>query len=239
MAELDPRVFQEQLEAAARRMLLFPRLKDKGYQGPIELEDVEVIVRVRCGDGVSRVVEPSEINDGHPDLFVREYVTVGHKPGMSIPAFIERFVLPFAGPKVGGLWASLRGLFGAVLILALLTRPAFASGTLTLDHDILQSMARTGSPGINLDYTPTRVLLKTRYRAAGIWWDVRLAAEFIRTDKRVRLALRELTAGGIRQNASRFDEAAAKLSKLVDVETAADRVVIVRDGEAAYKQDIR
>lgn len=124
----------------------------------------------------------------------------------------------------------------AVAALAFGPAVAAAGGVLVLDHDLLTSMARTGSPGINIDYTVDRVVFRTRFRAAVIWLDVRLEAAFARDGKRVHLVAQKLTAGGILQNGSRFDEAAARLARLVDVETEADVVTIYRGGKVAYSQ---
>lgn len=110
-------------------------------------------------------------------------------------------------------------------------------GPLLLDHDFLTSMARTGAPGINIEYTADRVLFKTRVRRL-VWIDVRLEALFVRVGARVHLAARKLTAAGLLQNGSRFDEAAAKLAKLVDVETLADRVEVYKAGTLVYSQAV-
>lgn len=129
----------------------------------------------------------------------------------------------------------------ALVVVSLAFGPAVAAagGVLVLDHDLLTSMARTGSPGINIDYTVDRVVFRTRFRAAVIWLDVRLEAVFQRDGKRVHLVAQRLTAGGINQNGSRFDEAAARLAKLVDVETEADHVEIYRGGKVAYSQEVK
>ncbi len=96
---------------------------------------------------------------------------------------------------------------------------------LVLDHDMLTTLARTGAPGIALSYPDDHVDLRTRHRTPlGVWVDIVLTARFVREGKRVKLALRSLSAAGIRQTGSRFQEAAAKLAKLVDVETAAGRL---------------
>lgn len=124
------------------------------------------------------------------------------------------------------------------LVAASLAWPAAATeGPLILDHDLLTSMARTGEPGIVITYAADRVVFHTRRHAAfGIWLDVRLEAVFAREGKHVHLVARRLTAGGLAQKGSRFDEAAARLARLVDVETAADRVEIYRGGKVAYSQ---
>ena len=110
---------------------------------------------------------------------------------------------------------------------------------LILDHDMLQSMARTGpAKDVRLEYTDDRVLFKTRYRAAVVWLDVRLEAQFVRAGARVHLEAKRLTVGGLNQNGARFMEASEKLAHLVDVETAAQRVEIYRAGKLAYAQEV-
>lgn len=123
--------------------------------------------------------------------------------------------------------------FFAIHVVCVIAQPA-----LILDHDMLTSLARSGVPGINIVYTPSRVAFVTRFRAAVLWIDVRAEAIFVREAGRLRLALQYLSAAGIRQNASRFDEAKAKLAKLVDVETPARRVEIYKAGQLVYTQEV-
>lgn len=109
---------------------------------------------------------------------------------------------------------------------------------MVLDHDMLQSLARTGpAKDIRIEYLPDRLLFKTRIRRL-VWIDIRLEARFGRVAGKVQLVAQRLTAGGILQNASRFDEAREKLSHLVNVETAAGRVEIYKAGQRVYAQDL-
>lgn len=102
MPDLDPKVLQEQLTAAAERILAFPRHR-QGHQGYVTVEDVIVVVAVRCQeDGRIRYVDPSEINDGHPDCFIRDYVRLpAGRRGVGVIELLQRF-LPIFAPKVAG-----------------------------------------------------------------------------------------------------------------------------------------
>jgi hypothetical protein len=132
-----------------------------------------------------------------------------------------------------------QALMRALLVLLLAAAPALAqTPPLILDHDMLTAMARTGAPAVEISYTPTRVVFRTRVRVLLGWIDVQAEAVFVREDKRLHLALQALKAGGLVQNASRFFEASKKLGKLVDVETAARRVEIYKAGKVVYDQEV-
>lgn len=110
MADLDKALLEDQLGAVAAKIATFPRY-GRGYQGKVEVEDVIVVVCYRGADGQRYYADPSEINDGHPDLFLREYVTVGSRKGVSVKELLDKY-LPLISPKAAGLWGALKGLFG-------------------------------------------------------------------------------------------------------------------------------
>jgi hypothetical protein len=114
----------------------------------------------------------------------------------------------------------------ALLVLLLAAAPALAqTPPLILDHDMLTAMARTGAPAVEISYTPTRVVFRTRVRVLLGWIDVQAEAVFVREDKRLHLALQALKAGGLVQNASRFFEA----SKAREARQRRDRGAARRD----------
>jgi hypothetical protein len=99
--DLDVRLLQEQISAAAERIVELPR-HPRGYQGLISVEDVIVVVAVRGEDGQVRYVDPAEVNDGKPDCFVRDYVRIPNgRRGTSVVELLQRF-LPVFAPKVAG-----------------------------------------------------------------------------------------------------------------------------------------
>lgn len=109
VANLDLAVLQEQLAAVAARIIAFTR-HSRGYQGAIEVEDVEVVVRVRCADGRVRRIDPAEITETQPRAFVRDFVTLGDRPGINVVQLLERF-LPIVSPKAAGWLSALKGLW--------------------------------------------------------------------------------------------------------------------------------
>ena len=106
---VDKAVLQEQLTAVAEAIAAFPR-HARGYHGLVTVEDVVVVVAYRGEDGRLYYADPAEISDGKPDCFLREYVTIGQRRGVSVVELLERFI-PFAGPKAVTFWAGLKGLF--------------------------------------------------------------------------------------------------------------------------------
>lgn len=116
MADLDYNVLNDQLQAAGRAVLALKRKPGRGYQGPVELDQVVPVVRVICGDGVFRYVEPSELTDGDPDVFVRDYVKLGEShaaQGLPVVDFLKKWALAalpaVAGGKLAWLWNLLGG----------------------------------------------------------------------------------------------------------------------------------
>lgn len=99
---LDLKVLREQLAEAAEKIIALPRYP-RGYDGYVTVEDVIVVVAVRCEDGRIRYVDPAEVSDSQPDCFVRDYVRVpnGRTP-VSVIGLLERF-LPVVFPKAGWL----------------------------------------------------------------------------------------------------------------------------------------
>lgn len=112
MADLDRVVLQDQLEAAAHRILAFKRKPGRGYQGKLTVEDVVIVVVARGEDGQPYYIDPAEISDNDPDVFAREYVRVGReRRGVSVLELLERF-LPVVSPGAAGLFSALKGIFG-------------------------------------------------------------------------------------------------------------------------------
>lgn len=126
-----------------------------------------------------------------------------------------------------------------VLVLAAaLGGPALA-GPLVLDHAMLTSLVHTREPAARIGYTRERVEFRTRRSALVGWLGVLLTARFERHGKRVQLVAQSLRVDALgEQRGKRFDEARAGLLRLVDVETPADVVQVVKDGEVVYSQDL-
>jgi hypothetical protein len=233
VAELDPKLLEQQMDLVAEKIATFPR-HARGYQGRVRVEDVIVVVSYRGDDGHLWFADPSEINDGHPDLFLREYVVVGNRRrGTSVSELIERF-LPLISPKAAATFGWLRTLLPVLLALALLAGPAVAD-TLALDHAKLLARARKGIGSAAISYTSDRVVLRARVRWGLFWIPLRLEATFQRVDGHVRLVTRDLYIRG-RLMPSRKLEADEKLAKLVDVESKADRVTIEDEEYILYEQ---
>lgn len=108
---VDKAVLQEQLTAAAEAIAELPR-HPRGYHGLVTVEDVIVVVAYRGEDGRIYYADPAEISDGKPDLFLRQYVTIGTRsaPGVSVVALLERF-LPYVSPRAAGFFSAIKGLF--------------------------------------------------------------------------------------------------------------------------------
>lgn len=235
MAEFDPKLLEQQMDLVAEKIATFPR-HPRGYQGRVRVEDVIVVVSYRGEDGHLWLADPSEINDGHPDLFLREYVVVGsRRRGTSVSELIERF-LPLISPKAAATFGWLRTLLPALLALALLAGPAVAD-TLALDHAKLTARARKGVPGMTLSYPGGCVVLRGRVRWGLLWIPLRVEATFARVDGHIRLQAQELYVRGRRMR-GRIQDADEKLAKLLDVESKADRVTIEDEDYILYEQAV-
>lgn len=84
-----------------------PRLKGRGYQGRITPDDVIVLAKFRGEDGLPYVADPGELSDGHPDLFLREYVTVGSRHSGTSLLDVVLSVAPLVTPAGASGWASI------------------------------------------------------------------------------------------------------------------------------------
>lgn len=124
----------------------------------------------------------------------------------------------------------------AALVLLLLAGPALAE-TITFAHGALQAGARRGVPDVSLVYPGDCVAFRGRVKWGLFWIPVRVEAVFSRANGRVRLRCREVYVRG-RAMPARRAQADEKLAKLVDSESAADRVEII-DGETVlYSQGL-
>lgn len=108
MPDLDPKLLEEQVNAAAQRIIAMRR-HDHGYQGAVEVEDVIVVVAVRGADGRRYYADPAEITPIDKRCFLREYVRIGDRKGVSVRELVERF-LPLVSPKAAGWLAWIKGL---------------------------------------------------------------------------------------------------------------------------------
>lgn len=72
-----------------------------------------MVVAYRGEDGRMYYADPSEISDGSPSLFLRQYITIGTRsaPGVSVVDLLDRF-LPYVSPRASGIWSAMKGLFG-------------------------------------------------------------------------------------------------------------------------------
>ncbi len=140
----------------------------------------------------------------------------------------------------------MRPLLVALVALALAGGPVHAEPLPVIHyHEVLAEMAEAGAKQrgaqdgrVEYDDEHDRVIFRARKSAGIVWLDVRLACTFVRDGARVRLQLISFTVGPLKQNASRFDEAADRLAKLVAVETVADRVVVLKAGKLVYEQAV-
>lgn len=106
---VDKAALTEQLEGVAEAIAAFPR-HPRGYQGLVTVEDVVVVVCYRGEDGALYYADPSEISDGKPDLFLREFVMLGRRRCVSVVELLERF-MPYVSPQTASMWRGLKGLF--------------------------------------------------------------------------------------------------------------------------------
>ena len=124
------------------------------------------------------------------------------------------------------------------MLFALLAGGALADGVLVLDEAMLLSMARTREPDVRIVYAMDKLEFRTRRSALVGWIDVALTARFARVGRNIQLAAGSLHTGPFAQKGKRLEQARAGLVKLVNVETAATRVEIVRNGQTVYTQHL-
>ncbi len=112
-------------------------------------------------------------------------------------------------------------------------------------HDVINAMAETGAKQrgaqdghVEYDQAHARVVLVARKSAYVGWLKIRLECTFVRDGGKVRLELLSFWVGPLKQNASRFNEASEGIAKMLAVESAADRVVILKAGQPVYQQVI-
>lgn len=123
-----------------------------------------------------------------------------------------------------------------VLLMFLVWASTASAGALVLDHDALTARARKARGTANIVYTPS-FALRFKLHQYGLWWPVRVEGHFIREGKVVRIKADRVLASGMEQP-SKLAEADAKLGLLVNVETAADTVQIMRKGVLVFQQTV-
>ena len=104
MDQLNREALEAQLQAALDEISKLPR-HPRGFQGPVEPLDLIFVARFRDPTtGRTYVAEPAELEPGkgetpQPDLFLRDYATVGQHRGTPLVDLLEKFVPIVVGGK--------------------------------------------------------------------------------------------------------------------------------------------
>lgn len=115
---------------------------------------------------------------------------------------------------------------------------ARAGNAVLLDDALLTALVRTKVPNVRIAYLDDEDKIEFRSEQAYGLVDALLTARFERVGRRIQLKALSLRVGFLAQRSRRFEEAAAALRKLVDVETPLTRVEIYRTGKLVYSQDV-
>src|SRR6266545_4249223 len=73
---IDERLLMQRLQELLQLLATAGRHPTLGYQGAAELEDLRVYAVFRGANGLPYIADPSELVDGHPDIALREWITV-------------------------------------------------------------------------------------------------------------------------------------------------------------------
>lgn len=121
---MDAKELQTGLDELGQEIAEVPRHPTLGYRGEASFKRMIVVAVFQAPDGRLYVADPAELVDGHPDLALREWITVrgeqaggrekvkpGGSGGIGVGDLLK--VLTGGGAPTGGGWLDiLRGALG-------------------------------------------------------------------------------------------------------------------------------
>lgn len=121
---MDANLLESQLNELGAEIAAVPRHPTLGFRGQATYQKMIVVAVFQGADGKLYVADPAELIDGHPDLALREWITVrgdaaggretvkpGGGGGLSVGNLIKALTGGLPGGTAG--WLDiLKGLFG-------------------------------------------------------------------------------------------------------------------------------